>query len=70
MELFRKVFSAMNQERVKYMVAGGIAVNLFGIERAPADLDICGSSRRDKSIKIRFCVKKAWPKAQNSCSAY
>jgi hypothetical protein len=40
MELFKKIFSALNQERVKYMVAGGIAVNLYGIERATADLDI------------------------------
>jgi hypothetical protein len=40
MELFKKLFSTLNQERVKYMVAGGIAVNLYGIERATADLDI------------------------------
>jgi hypothetical protein len=40
MELFSKIFSAMNQDRVKYMVAGGVAVNLYGIERATADLDI------------------------------
>lgn len=30
----------MNRERVKYMVVGGVAVNLYGIERATADLDI------------------------------
>ncbi len=40
MELFRKIFNALNKGRVKYMVAGGIAVNLYGIERATADLDI------------------------------
>jgi hypothetical protein len=40
MDLFRTIFSALNRERVKYMVAGGIAVNLYGIERATADLDI------------------------------
>jgi hypothetical protein len=40
MELFRKIFNALNEERVKYMVAGGVAVNLYGIERATADLDI------------------------------
>ena len=40
MDLFKTIFSALNQERVKYMVAGGIAVNLYGIERATADLDI------------------------------
>jgi len=40
MELFRKICSALNEERAKYMVAGGIAMNLYGIERATADLDI------------------------------
>jgi hypothetical protein len=40
MDLFGKIFGALNQARVKYMVAGGIAVNMYGIERATADLDI------------------------------
>jgi hypothetical protein len=38
MRLFRKIFSAINLERVKYMVAGGVAVNLYGTKRATADL--------------------------------
>ena len=40
MQLFKKLFSALNNESVKYMVAGGIAVNLYGIERATADIDL------------------------------
>ena len=40
MKPFKKLFSALNQKKVKYMVAGGIAVNLYGIERATADVDI------------------------------
>jgi hypothetical protein len=40
MELFKGLFSSLNQATVRYMVAGGIAVNLYGIERATADLDI------------------------------
>ena len=40
MRLFKKLFSTLNQKKVKYMVAGGIAVNLYGIERATADVDI------------------------------
>ncbi len=40
MELFKTLFSSLNQASVKYMVAGGIAVNLYGIERATADVDI------------------------------
>ena len=40
MELFKEFFSSLNQAFVRYMVAGGIAVNLYGIERATADLDL------------------------------
>ncbi len=40
MQLFKKLFSSLNKASLKYMVAGGIAVNLYGIERATADVDI------------------------------
>jgi len=40
MQLFKNLFSALNQESVKYLVGGGVAVNLYGIERATADIDI------------------------------
>jgi hypothetical protein len=38
--VFEKLFSSLNEGAVKYMVAGGMAVNLYGIERATADIDI------------------------------
>lgn len=40
MEIFTLLFSALNRKKVRYLVAGGVAVNLYGIERATADLDI------------------------------
>lgn len=40
MKFLKKLFSSLNKENVKYMVAGGVAVNLYGIERATADIDI------------------------------
>lgn len=40
MEIFSKLFSSLNREAVKYMVAGGVAVNLYGLERATADIDV------------------------------
>lgn len=40
MNVFKNIFDALNKGRVKYMVAGGIAVNLHGIERATADLNL------------------------------
>ena len=40
MELFKKIFSCLNGKSVQYLVVGGVAVNLYGIERATADLDL------------------------------
>ena len=37
---FEKLFSALNKGKVRYLVVGGIAVNLYGIERATADIDL------------------------------
>jgi len=30
----------LNRKRVRYLVVGGVAVNLYGIERATGDLDL------------------------------
>jgi len=37
---FKNLFSSLNKKKVRYLVAGGIAVNLYGIERATADIDL------------------------------
>jgi hypothetical protein len=34
------IFSTLNQANVKYLVAGGLAVNIHGYQRMTADLDI------------------------------
>ncbi|MFH1231607.1 MAG: hypothetical protein V1709_08950 [Planctomycetota bacterium] len=38
--LYEKIFKALSESKVKYLVAGGIAVNLYGIERLTHDVDI------------------------------
>ncbi|MDD5452378.1 MAG: hypothetical protein PHT49_10840 [Desulfovibrionales bacterium] len=37
---FLKLFSTLNNKKIRYLVAGGVAVNLYGIERATGDIDI------------------------------
>jgi hypothetical protein len=37
---FRRFFEALEREGVRYLVIGGVAVNLYGIERATGDVDI------------------------------
>lgn len=40
MFFYEEIFRGLNKEKVKYVVAGGIAVNLHGIPRVTGDLDI------------------------------
>jgi len=35
-----RLFSFLNRKKVRYLLAGGIAVNLYGISRATADIDL------------------------------
>jgi hypothetical protein len=37
---YENVFSALSRHKVRYAVAGGVAVNLHGIPRMTADLDL------------------------------
>lgn len=37
---YEAAFRALQKRRVRYLVVGGVAVNLYGILRATADLDI------------------------------
>lgn len=52
MDIFKKLFISLNKASVKYLVGGGVAVNLYGIERATADIDIV--LRMDKGNLLRF----------------
>lgn len=54
MKLFKELFSALSSESVKYLVAGGIAVNLYGIERATADIDVV--LKLDEENILRFAA--------------
>lgn len=37
---YEKIFSTLNRHKVKYLVVGGVAVNLYGYMRFTADIDI------------------------------
>ena len=40
MSVFETIFGALNKARIKYIVVGGIAVNIYGYTRFTGDLDI------------------------------
>jgi len=58
MQLFKKLFSSLNKASIKYMVAGGIAVNLYGIERATADIDIVLKLEKGNLLKFINVAEK------------
>ena len=58
MQLFKRLFSALSNDSVKYMVAGGIAVNLYGIERATADVDLIIDLDEENVSKFVRVAKK------------
>jgi len=58
MKIFKNLFSALNSKSIKYMVAGGVAVNLYGIERATADIDIILRLDQDNIKKFIELVRK------------
>jgi hypothetical protein len=58
MQLFKKLFSFLSRASIKYMVAGGIAVNLYGIERATADVDIVLELERVNLLKFIKVAEK------------
>ena len=58
MELFRKLFASLNRGSVKYMIAGGVAVNLYGIERSTADIDIVLKLEKTNVLKFVKLAKR------------
>ena len=58
MKIFKKLFFSFNQKAVKYMIAGGIAVNLYGIERATADIDVILKLDKENLLKFVSIAKK------------
>lgn len=55
-EQINKIFSVFFKFKIKYIVLGGFAVNLYGYTRNTGDLDICV----DNSIQNRKNLRKAF----------
>jgi hypothetical protein len=48
---YEKLFRALNKKKVSYAVVGGVAVNLYGIERATHDLDLLLAMDEENLLK-------------------
>jgi len=58
MIFYEEIFRAFQKQRVKYVLVGGVAVNLLGAMRNTADLDILVEMSDDNLKKIVQILKK------------
>jgi len=55
--LYEDVFKTLNKNKIKYLVIGGLAVNLHGFIRMTLDLDLIISLDNDNKIKFYKLMK-------------
>ena len=53
------IFKRLNEKRIKYIVVGGIAVNLYGIPRMTYDTDLI-VDMQDRNLKAFLTLLKDW----------
>jgi hypothetical protein len=54
---YEKVFNALNKSKIKYLVVGGIAVNLYGLIRLTRDLDLMIDISEENLAKFVHLMK-------------
>lgn len=55
---YEQVFKALNRDKVKYLIIGGMAVNLYGLPRFTNDLDIFAELSEENLLKLVKALKK------------
>ena len=55
---FTEIFRELDKRNVKYVIAGGIAVNLLGVPRFTADLDLIVALDEKNLLKFAKCMSK------------
>lgn len=58
MNIFEKVFRNLNDAKIKYLVVGGVAVNLHGYVRFTGDLDLLVLLNEENLTKLDKLMKK------------
>lgn len=58
MNLFERVFRELNRSKVKYLVVGGVAINLHGYLRFTGDLDLLITLDKKNLGKMDKAMKK------------
>ena len=50
---FKEYIETLNKYQVKYMLVGGLAVNIYGYRRSTGDMDIFVKADSENHIKLR-----------------
>ena len=53
-----EVFEALSLEKIKYLIVGGLAVNLHGVPRLTYDIDIIISIDKENILRLNAVLKK------------
>jgi hypothetical protein len=54
--LLERIFRALHREKVRYVVFGGVALNLHGIVRTTEDLDIFIEASEENILRLRVAL--------------
>lgn len=55
---YKKILAALSKGHVRFLVAGGIAMNVHGLERVTYDLDLIIFLRKDNVLKFTGIMKR------------
>jgi predicted nucleotidyltransferase len=58
MNLYKKIFKEINNAGIKYMIVGGVAVNLYGYSRFTSDIDIIVLTEEQNLQKLDNLMQK------------
>jgi len=55
---YLEIFSQLNANKIKYIIVGGLAINIHGIPRATYDIDLLLDMNKENLEKFIFLMKK------------
>jgi uncharacterized nucleotidyltransferase DUF6036 len=55
---YLEVLEALYRERIRYMIVGGLAVNLYGVPRVTQDIDVIISTERENVLNLLKVLTK------------
>jgi hypothetical protein len=58
------IFEQLHKHRVKYLLCGGLAVNIYGIPRMTADIDLILDFDKENLNQFEICVVNAFYQSQ------